>query len=137
MRVDRSLVAPVGRTCEEGQADGAVWMRISGRPDRSSRRRMTSCTAQRQIECSTGSRAMKAFHGAQPTRARRSIAFDPRGSSGSIGLLAEHRAAGRHVGRTRTSDRGDMETQLVSVSQSSISSQCTRRGEAGRSGPEG
>ena len=32
VRVDRPLVAPIGPTYEEGQADAAVWMRVRGRP---------------------------------------------------------------------------------------------------------
>ena len=115
MHVDRSLVAPLGpnvrgRTSRRGRLDA----RQRAARDRSSRRRTTSCTARRQIECSTGSQPMKASHGAQLTRAWRSIAFEPRGSSG---LTVCSPSIGAHwASRWEDADiviEGDLEMQLA------------------------
>jgi trehalose/maltose hydrolase-like predicted phosphorylase len=93
MQADRSLVAPVGPTHEEGQSDGSVWMRVRGRPGSivtaandqlsgtASDRRLDRVAAYEGVVRGSADER-KALH--RLRRAQR-LGFD--------GLLAEHRRA--------------------------------------------
>jgi trehalose/maltose hydrolase-like predicted phosphorylase len=114
MRVDRSLVAPLGPTCEEGQADGAVWMRISGRPG------SIVAAAHDQLHGTASDRVLDrvaTYESVVRGAADESTVLDRLRSAqplGFDGLLAEHRRG--WASRWEDADiviGGDMEMQLA------------------------
>jgi trehalose/maltose hydrolase-like predicted phosphorylase len=113
-RVDRSLVAPLGPTCEEGQADGAVWMRVSGRPG------SIVAAAHDQQQGTASDRVLDrvaTYQGVARGAADESTALDRLRSAqqlGFDGLLAEHRRG--WASRWEDADiviGGDTEMQLA------------------------
>ena len=114
VHVDRSLVPPPGRTVDEGQRDGAVWMRVRGRPG------SIVAAAHDQLRGTASDRVLDrvaAYEGVVRGAADESAALDHLGSAqrlGFDGLLAEHRRA--WASRWEDADvliDGDPELQLA------------------------
>jgi trehalose/maltose hydrolase-like predicted phosphorylase len=91
VHADRSLVAPLGPTCEADQADGAVWMRVRGRPG------SVVAAAHDELRGTASDRVLDrvaSYEGVVRGAADESAALDRLRSAqqlGFDGLLAEHR----------------------------------------------
>jgi trehalose/maltose hydrolase-like predicted phosphorylase len=114
IRVDRSLVPPIGPIHEEGESDGSVWMRVSGRPG------SIVTAAHDQLHGTASDRVLDrvaAYEGVIRGAADETAALDRLRSArrlGFDGLLAEHRRA--WASRWEDADiviEGDPELQLA------------------------
>ena len=114
VHVDRSLVAPVGPTYEEGRADGAVWMRIRGRPGSIV---AAAHDQQRGIASDRVLDRLATYEGVARGAAEESPALDRLRSArqlGFDGLLTEHRR--EWASRWEDADiaiEGDQQMQLA------------------------